>query len=490
LVRDAAYQRVSKDARADLHERYASWVAQRQREQAPEIDEVVGYHLEKAYQHRVELGRLDARTRALGQRAGERLTTAGRRAAARGDIPATAAALLARAIELLPQDHQGRLGALLDLADALREAENLADALRTYQVALEVAEGSDNERGRAHAVVGRMDALWFHDPVDMLTNGPLEAERAVRVLQRFQDDLGLARAWRLLAYVHFAAGKATAAQEAAERAITAARRVGDEHWQARIVRLQCVIRFWGPEPLSEVIRYNEQALEWAKRTGMRTLEACALRILARAAAMEGRFDEARGHNKAADAIKPDLGELLTWAADSISRGLVELAAGRLEEAEQALQQGFEKASRTGAAGHLTSIAALLARVHLRQGHDEEAETIARICEQVAPATQLDPQIKARAIRAVVLSRHGQRERAESLAREAMAMAEHSEQLNSQAETLQDLAEVLRNIGRLEEAEQVIERGIRCFERKGNLVGAANARGMQAELAQLRSASED
>ena len=164
--------------------------------------------------------------------------------------------------------------------------------------------------------------------------------------------------------------------------------------------------------------------------------------------------------------------------------------GRLEEAEQALQQGFEKASRTGAAGHLTSIAALLARVHLRQGHDEEAETIARICEQVAPATQLDPQIKARAIRAVVLSRHGQRERAESLAREAMAMAEHSEQLNSQAETLQDLAEVLRNIGRLEEAEQVIERGIRYFERKGNLVGAANARGVQAELAQLRSASED
>lgn len=487
LVRDAAYQRVSKDARADLHERYASWVAETQSEQLPETDEVVGYHLERAYQHRVELGRLDVKTRALGQRAGERLTAAGRRAAARGDIPATAAALLARAIELLPQDHEGRLDALLDLADALREAENLAEALQTYQVALEVAEGSNNARGRAHAAVGRMDALWFQDPVDMLTNGPLEAEWAVRVLQQFQDDLGLAKAWRLLAYVHFAAGKATEAQKAAEHAVAAARRVGDEHWQARIVRLHCVILFWGPVPLGEVIRYNEQALEWAKRTGMRTLEACALRILARAAAMEGRFDEARRHNRTADAIKPDLGELLTWAADSISKGLVELAAGQLEDAEYALRQGFEKASRIGATGHLTSIAAMLARVHLQQARNEEAETIARICERVAPATQLDPQIKARAIRAVVLSRRGQHEEAEILASEAMALAERSEQLNSQAETLLDLGEVLRNAGQFDEAERLVERSIRCFERKGNLVGAANAREARAELGRLRGA---
>ncbi|MGB2954099.1 MAG: adenylate/guanylate cyclase domain-containing protein, partial [Gaiellaceae bacterium] len=116
LIRDAAYDALPKATRAELHERFAIWLE----EQAPnlvELDEIVGYHLEQAYNYRAELGPLDDAALALGPRAGERLLTAGRRAQRRGDLPA-ATGLLARSGALLPPGADQR-AALVDLATVL-----------------------------------------------------------------------------------------------------------------------------------------------------------------------------------------------------------------------------------------------------------------------------------------------------------------------------------------------------------------------------------
>ncbi|MDQ4081364.1 MAG: AAA family ATPase, partial [Actinomycetota bacterium] len=87
LIRDAAYERMSKELRAELHERFARWLEQRARER-PELDELVGYHLEQAFRYRERLGPVDEHARQLAVRAGEVLGAAGRRAFARDDIPA------------------------------------------------------------------------------------------------------------------------------------------------------------------------------------------------------------------------------------------------------------------------------------------------------------------------------------------------------------------------------------------------------------------
>ena len=55
-----------------------------------EFQEILGYHLEQAHRYLAELGPLDAHGIELGVRASERLAAAGRRAYARGDMPATA----------------------------------------------------------------------------------------------------------------------------------------------------------------------------------------------------------------------------------------------------------------------------------------------------------------------------------------------------------------------------------------------------------------
>ena len=56
LIRDAAYRSLSKNARADLHERFAAWLELTAEERLREFEEIVGYHLEQAFQYRVALG--------------------------------------------------------------------------------------------------------------------------------------------------------------------------------------------------------------------------------------------------------------------------------------------------------------------------------------------------------------------------------------------------------------------------------------------------
>ncbi|MDP9259124.1 MAG: AAA family ATPase, partial [Actinomycetota bacterium] len=79
LVLDAAYRGLSKELRADLHERLADWMTVEDADQA-DVDESVARHLEHALHLREELGARDERSAALAARAGELFATAGSRA--------------------------------------------------------------------------------------------------------------------------------------------------------------------------------------------------------------------------------------------------------------------------------------------------------------------------------------------------------------------------------------------------------------------------
>src|SRR5206468_3796139 len=60
LIRDAAYRTLLKEARADLHERFAAWLEAKAADLAGEHEEVIAFHLEQAHAYRLELGPLDA----------------------------------------------------------------------------------------------------------------------------------------------------------------------------------------------------------------------------------------------------------------------------------------------------------------------------------------------------------------------------------------------------------------------------------------------
>ena len=84
LIRDAAYQAMPKEQRADLHERFAVWLGAAAAERIAEYEEILGYHLEQAYRYRAELGVADDRAKELAGNAAEHLYASGVRADERG----------------------------------------------------------------------------------------------------------------------------------------------------------------------------------------------------------------------------------------------------------------------------------------------------------------------------------------------------------------------------------------------------------------------
>ena len=114
LVRDVAYAGTTKDARAELHDRFGTWLEQRGRA----ADELVGYHLEQAHRYRKELDPGDPGVVGLAERAGRVLGAAGIGAWKRADARA-AANLLGRAASLLPAGEPKRAEILCELGMTL-----------------------------------------------------------------------------------------------------------------------------------------------------------------------------------------------------------------------------------------------------------------------------------------------------------------------------------------------------------------------------------
>ncbi len=100
LIRDTAYDALSKAVRADLHERFAAWLEERGTDLV-ELDEILGYHYEQACRYRHELGEPDALHGAVATVASRHLAAGGRRAIGRQDYRA-AVNLLGRAVDVLP----------------------------------------------------------------------------------------------------------------------------------------------------------------------------------------------------------------------------------------------------------------------------------------------------------------------------------------------------------------------------------------------------
>jgi class 3 adenylate cyclase/tetratricopeptide (TPR) repeat protein len=474
LIRESAYKGTAKTVRAELHERFASWVeVAATGERMAEFDELIGIHLAEAYQNRLELGSDTEEYRQLAERAGERLTIAGSRAANRGNIRISLK-LLDRAVALLPDDHQTRPWAALDLADALREVGEFERAVGIYQEVAEAARAAEQQAVVVHARLGQLDLMAFRDP-ERILGGSGEIQEAILLFAKLKDDRGLAKARRLQAYVNFAVGRAKSAEQEARRAIKIANAKNLQHLEAKARRLLCIILLWGPAPIDQVVRYSEETLEWARARSIASLEAGALTVLGRAAAMRGEFELARRHIKQAREISSELGEVLTAAADSMADGLVELLAGEPAMAEEVLRSGYETLEQTRGTGPLANVAAMLARALIVQGKNEEADTPTRICEEIAAPSELDSQVRWRALRAILLARSGQLKEAETLAREAVTRSEDSEQPDTQAEALTDLAEVLRLSKKESAAANAIDRAIALYERKGNKVAAAKLR---------------
>jgi DNA-binding SARP family transcriptional activator len=473
LIRDAAYESTPKELRAELHERHADWLEERAGERLVEFEEILGYHLEQAFRYRIELGPFDDTTRALSRRAAEWLGSAGRRAFARSDTPA-AANLISRAVALLPTGDPLRV----DLVPSVRVIQGLSD-LGWADAVLNEAIASGDPGLEAHALV-QQGFLRLFTARDVEPSQLIEiAERAIGVFEKLEDELGLARAWRLVAQAHYLARRAGPCTEASEQALKHALRAGDRFEQREIVEWLGAVLWLGPAPAPEAAARCRRLL--AEVPGNSILAANLLGALAYLVAIQGHSDEAEELFDRVLRLIEALGEE-AWVFP-IERAWVSMLHGDPAAAERELRPNHERLRAIGNLSHFCSVAVVLAQAVYAQGRYEEAEAYARDAAESAGPIEVHSTIVGRTTTAKVLARRGEFEAAERIAREAVAFAADSDFLDSYGTALTDLAEVLRLAGRPLEAAEAVEEAITIHGQHGNVLAVKHSRILLDELKQ-------
>jgi tetratricopeptide (TPR) repeat protein len=166
---------------------------------------------------------------------------------------------------------------------------------------------------------------------------------------------------------------------------------------------------------------------------------------------------------------------------AIESNMVEQLAGDADAAAEFGAEGCRILELLGDEAFLSSAASWLAQALYRLDRLDEADSWASRAADLGASDDVFNQMNWRPVKAKVLARRGDRQDAERLAREAVAIAETTDDPNGQGDVYADLAEVLELGGRLAEARDALEQALQRYEGKGNVVSAARVRRRLREL---------
>ncbi len=474
LIRDAAYDAIPKSARSGLHRAFADWLEGVAGDRIAEQRELLGYHLERAYRYREELGLPEDRE--LRLRAGRALGAAGSRALDRGDVRA--------AIDLL------RSAAALTQGDPaeLEILDNLGAAI--------IWGGNTDE---LPGVVTRLEdaAIAWVDPVytmrartlqlaEQLSGDPksfdLDAARSM-----LEDALRTARlhggtrletiALNWLVNVAIMQGDAATGLRYASEVLELAPRLGERFstgWAAANV-LRCLVA--GPAPSSVALAKADALVErfseepWVQEAVLSTRADLNARI--------GRVEAAMEDAVAARAIADEIGLRDAASAQSAVAAWVAWCQGDLETAASHFQATIAAmvAARDGL--NPGEIAPSLARVLLALGRDDEAAASVHVLEPYG--SWLPEGAELLSLGGVLAARRRDWDKAFSMADEGWRRISATDFLANQGEIALDRAEVLQLAGRPAEARASAADALERFERKEHAIGIRRAREMLERL---------
>jgi class 3 adenylate cyclase/tetratricopeptide (TPR) repeat protein len=482
LIRDAAYNGLLKRSRAVFHERFVAWADEINRRQGreQEFEEILGYHLEQAYRYLSELGTLDAHARALGAAASDRLANAGRRAMARGDMPA-AAGLLRRAAATRASADPLRLSLLPELGEALGELGEFEEAEGVLADALaRVGAVTEDPLAAKAALTLLLVRLYSGSEEDWSAAATTAVAQTLPTFERAGDHRGQALANRLLVFVHGSANRWGLTTAAAQQVMEHARAVDDVRLERRgaLGYAQCLL--FGPTPAAEAIHRCEELI--ADSAGDRRAQSLIRNWLAQLYAMVGEIERARQTFADASAALLDLGGGLAASQTSIALAQIELIGGDLDVAEMALRRDHDQLSAMGERFLLPTVIGLLARVVSLQGRHAEAEQFARTTQELATDDDVDSQVNWRGLLAVSLAARGETAEAERLAREAVDLASTSDAPQLQADAHAWLGEVLLRSNHGADWRGLLDEAIRLYAAKGDVVSAARVTALRNDNA--------
>jgi tetratricopeptide (TPR) repeat protein len=336
LVLEAAYRGLSKELRADLHERLADWMMEEDAEQA-DVDESVARHLERALHLREELGARDEGSAALSERAGELFADAGSRAFAALDY-ITSRDLLGRAAVLLPEQSPRRLDLLPNLGAALADSGRAEEAEALLTEAIEGARAVGSERDALRATVQLLSSRIYRSPTEAEVESAAEQARsAADAFEELADDDGLAETAIALDNLGYMRGRMAEATLWTSKALRHALAAGRPREATQAAGDMVGIMIVGPLPFDRFAATARELLSsdepMSNASGYALMAVAAL-----AAGDDGGFDEHEGRWR-------DLLDRhgLAWlaAAHGMEIAFVETSVGRAEAAERRIRDARE-----------------------------------------------------------------------------------------------------------------------------------------------------
>jgi class 3 adenylate cyclase/tetratricopeptide (TPR) repeat protein len=475
LIRDTAYEALPKATRAELHERFATWLEEHGAVLV-ELDEIVGYHLEQAFRYRRDLGPLDDAAGALAERAAARLLRSAERATTRGDV-AAAGRLLGRAVELLPPEHPESGYARLEYSTVqseLGEFERAAEVRRTVAAA---AEAAGDERLLARCAVAAAEYEVHSDRGSTMSAALVDVREALAQLERLGDRDGQAWALRLMGTFCAWLGNSTEARTywnaALERADESRPRLVDDVYMWLLWTA-----WWGPTHGDDTLTLCD---EIAAATASVRLHALTQLVRGCALAGFGRVDEGRREVSEGRRLLLDLGDRLWQSGTSMIEAELELYAGDLERAYRELAAGRAVLEESVDTGYLATVMGFQGHVCAELGRDEEALLHAAEADVTAQADDFEPHARARLVRTLVFARRGDIAAAEQALAEASELAEHRDYVILHLDLAFARAQVARVSGQAEQERRALEDALAVAEAKGHVLAADRARAGLAAL---------
>jgi class 3 adenylate cyclase/ketosteroid isomerase-like protein len=441
LIRDAAYRRLLKRARADLHLRVGEWTERTAADLPGEHEVAIAYHFEQAHEYRRQLDDVDDAIAAVGRRAAELLGAAAERSLERDDLPA-ASSLAERALARLDDGDETIPAMLVVAAEALLALGDVARGRPVAERLTEVVGGDERLAPWAESFEAQLSALTEPDRLHVAEE---QADRAAARLAELGDEAGVAKARLVRAGALARLGQIGRAEAELDLALTAARSAGDRRRVAAVLGAAPIAALWGPSPIP--------------RAGGRCLDVIRLlRITTGSPAVEATSVRCQ----AVLGLRHALGET------DLYTGIVELLAGEAEAAEPPLRAAYQGLGRLGIGADAGQAAAYLARAVLQQGRLDEAETLATESAELAGE---NPQtaISARTAQAEILAAQGRYDEAVAVASDAVARAEGTDIIVDHAAASAVLAQVAGLAGDTETAGRAARVAADLYEQKAATV---------------------
>ena len=459
LVRDAAYRRLLKGHRAELHERVGRYLDEHG-EPGHELDVTVAHHYEQVHRYRAELGTVDDATAELGEQAMRRLRTAAEQALGREDL-AAAGGYAQRAL-VLARDDGVRQELLLVGCEAFLSSGNVTTGGDLVE---QLAAQNGDERLAAWTDCFQAQ-LWSLTDPDRLDEASALADGAAGRLLGLDDQAGVAKARLVRALTLARLGRVGDCEAELDLALGAARAAGDRRRTVAVLGAAPLAALWGP---SQVARAGGRCLDVLRllriTTSSPAVEATSIRCQGILEALRGRFDSARDKLETSRTTARDLGLRQGLYETELFAGFVELWAGDPGAAEPHLRLAADGLGALGIGADAGQANALLARALLLTGRVEEAEALAGLARESA-GQNLQTAIASRAVLADIRAAQGRHDEARQYADEAIEIAERTDVILDHALALEAAARTSRRAGDTDAAARFERSARRLFHDKG------------------------